>query len=806
MKSKLTLALATALAAWLLVACGGQNTPQKQNQAPAARFTASPTSGVAPLKVTFDASGSSDPDGSIASYSWDFGDGSSGSGVKVEHTYQSAGNYTVRLTVTDNGGATASAQQTITVNKAGTTGTISGTVTAGLSGTALPNLEERGNWQLDDNLDFVPGELIVKFKSSLSTQALSALQVGSVQLMRVRSVPVASLQLYRATGIDKTRTLELARALNAREDVLYAHPNYILKPLAEPNDEFYRYQWHYPAINLPQAWDITTGAASTVVAIIDTGILFKDGDINRTHPDFNGKVLPGYDFISDPNIALDGDGRDPDPFDVGDNPDGQSSYHGSHVGGTVAAATNNSIGVSGVNWQARLLPVRVLGAGGGNMVDILEGALWAAGFDVSGVPQNPNPASIINMSLGGPGECYPAMQDVFNRILTRAIVVVAAGNENQNAANVSPASCSGVITVGATDFAGNRAPYSNYGSRIDVMAPGGDVSADLNGDGYSDGVLSTSFKDGSNGGFFYTFLNGTSMAAPHVAGVVSLMKALKPDLSAAEAVAVLRATARPLNATQCNRPSGSECGAGLIDAFAALKSLQSGTTPGAGQLSFEPDPLDFGADATKLTLKLTNVGDASVTWKIKGYEPAADNPGTLQQGAVYLPEGAVTSGTLAAGASATTSLGINRDKVTAEGFYQLALVFDVNGAEQRLTVRFSKSTNKPPSLSGPMVVAAFIEKDGKWVESGFQKSPGVINDYRFEAKPGINIVVAWSDENNNAKVDEGDYLGRYPEGVLVKANEETSGVDITVERVINANALTLSVESLRSLEQWRALE
>ena len=815
MKRKLSILFATATLL-VLVACGGQATNgTPQNKSPTASFTATPTSGNAPLTVTFDASGSSDRDGTILSYVWDFGDGTTGSGISTSHSY-GAGNFTVRLTVTDDDGATSQAEQSVTVNEpsSSTTGIISGTVTPGFSGTALARrAPSASSWQLDeDNRDFVPGELIVKFKPSLSAQSLPSLQIAGVRLEQVRVISTIAAGLYRQSGLSKETTLELARTLNARDDVLYAHPNYLYHALAEPDDEFYGFQWHYPAINLPQAWDITTGAASTVVGVVDSGILYEDDPNGLRHPDFEGKVLPGYDFISDPNSALDGDGRDPNAFD---EPYQENSFHGSHVGGTIAAAANNQTGVAGVDWQAKLVPIRALGPQGGTLADIYEGLLWVAGFSVPNIPDNPNPASVVNMSLGGQGSCPPAVQDALDTVSERAVIVVAAGNENQNAANVSPASCSGVITVGATDFAGSRAPYSNYGSRIDVMAPGGDTGADLNGDGYIDGVLSLG-ADLQAGAFSYSFLQGTSMAAPHVAGVVSLMKALKPDLSTAEALSALRATARALSGSACDGQgtqegrtlTSADCGAGLIDAFAALQAVQGGdlTPPGEGQLSFEPSPLEFGPDTAELSYRLTNTGDASLNWALSGFEPAADNPGELPKGSVYLPSGATASGTLAAGESVTTALGIDRSLLIEEGLYQFDLVFEIDGAdEQRLTVRFSKLSESTPSLSGPMIVAAFIEDEaGELILSGFEESAGVIGSYSFEALPGENVVVAWSDENGNVTVDEGDYLGVYPEFVPVTAGVEASGIDISIERVIEVDALEWPVEGLRKLEHQSA--
>ncbi|MER3443797.1 MAG: peptidase S8, partial [Meiothermus sp.] len=391
--------------------------------------------------------------------------------------------------------------------------------------------------------DFVPGELIVKFRPGTALRPGATLAAGDFRLSLVRDLALENTQLVRAAVQDKQATLELLQRLKGRSDVVYAQLNYVRHAFKTPNDEFYSYQWHYPAMNLPQAWDLETGTSNPVtVAVIDTGIL-------SGHPDFQGKLLPGYDFISDPANANDGNGRDNNPEDPGDEPGGQGSYHGAHVAGTVAAATNEGVGAAGVSWGAKIVPVRVLGVQGGTDADILDSVLWSAGISVSGMPANPNPAQVINMSLGGRGKCadVPAWQDAFNKASAKgSIIVVAAGNQNSNANDFVPASCTGIIAVGATETRNYRAPYSNYGSRIDVMAPGGDIENDRNGDGYVDGVLSAARND-QNGSYNWIFYQGTSMASPHVAGLVALMKSKKPSLTYQEALSVLKQTARPLD-------------------------------------------------------------------------------------------------------------------------------------------------------------------------------------------------------------------------------------------------------------------
>lgn len=431
----------------------------------------------------------------------------------------------------------------------------------------------------------VPEEVIVRFRPGtgvpkagrmvldevgLEARVAKALALEGVYLMRLK--PLAGPSRFSQEELP----LQASLALMRRPEVVWAQPNFIHKANRVPDDPLYPSMWHYQAINLERTWDITVGSPRVVVAVLDTGILFDPLRPERSHPDLAGQVLPGYDFISDPFRAMDGDGRDPDPYDLDD----EESYHGSHVAGTIAAASNNGIGITGVAWQAKIFAARVLGRGGGTTQDIAEAALWAAGLPVPGVPQNQNPAQIINMSLSGFGQCaaVPIYSETFSLILSRGvIVVVAAGNENDDASKYSPASCPGVLTVGSVNQQGRRAYYSNYGLRVDVMAPGGETTPTPQG-----GVLSL-YRTPQ--GFGYTWYQGTSMAAPHVAGIVALMKAVKPSLTPQEAITVLKATAIPLTAEACRRPTAAECGAGLVNPVAALQALgQVPPPPVAGGL------------------------------------------------------------------------------------------------------------------------------------------------------------------------------------------------------------------------------
>ena len=704
---------------------------------------------------------------------------------------------------------------TITVTPAPTMGAISGSLSVVASGAArgasLGARERPAAAQAPAPGEFVPGEVIVRFVDGLRTSSFATLDADGVRLQSVRPLAVPNTTLYRAAGADGSATLALVDALRARPDVLYAEPNLILRPLLVPDDPFYTDQWHYPAIGLPGAWDVTTGSADIVVAVGDTGILYAGDGSPATHPDLVGRVLPGYDFISDPDVANDGGGRDPNPYDAGDEPGGQASYHGTHVAGTIGAATNGGVGVAGVDWSAKILPVRMLGVGGGSLVDIVEGTLWAAGFPIAGVPTNPTPAHVINLSLGGTAPCSSFTQEAFDRIAAdapnAAIVVVAAGNENADAGFATPANCGGVIAVGATDLRGHRAPYSNYGPRVDVMAPGGDLTADRNDDGFPDGVLSLS-RDDATGTFGYLFLNGTSMAAPHVAGVISLMKALDPDLSLTAALATLTSSASPLTAAACGRPSGSDCGAGLIDAAAAVTAIADGDvpTPGGGAIAYDPNPVDYGTTLVTRDIRLTNTGDAPVAWALEEYVEDPANPGEVPEGAVYFAAGSPTGGNLAPTASVTTTIGIDRSLVTAPGSYRIELLFLVDGVEQPLTVRFRMATAAPTPTGRTHVFALQETVGGGILIAGSRAYPSFVSTYAFSTLAGSNDVFAWSDEDGDGEVSPGDYFGSYPLTVPVTTGVTTAGVDIEVAPVLSVDtAVAALVDRLGSREAVDAL-
>ena len=389
-------------------------------------------------------------------------------------------------------------------------------------------------------------QIVVRLAPGASLDASGLSTSAGLELKTVRRLDDGSYVLK----LPNRHALGLVRAitnrLETRDDVALAEPDAILQTLAVPNDTRWAEQWDLldPSsgqfgASLPGAWDVTTGSGSVTVGVIDTGY--------RPHADLAGRFVSGYDFIGDPLVANDGGGRDADASDPGDwitsaeNASGyfqgcgtrNSSWHGTHVSGTIGASSNNALGVAGINWVSRVQPLRVLGKCGGYTSDIADAIRWAAGLSVAGVPANPTPDDVVNLSLGGDGACGSTFQSAIDAaVAAGTVVVVAAGNSNADASGFSPANCNNVITVAATGHTGSRAYYSNYGASVEIAAPGGDallgktILSTLN--------TGTTTPVASPQGDTYASYQGTSMATPHVVGVVSLMLSVNPSLTPAQ--------------------------------------------------------------------------------------------------------------------------------------------------------------------------------------------------------------------------------------------------------------------------------
>ncbi|HEY0855455.1 MAG TPA: S8 family serine peptidase [Albitalea sp.] len=490
--------------------------------------------------------------------------------------------------------------------------------------------------------------VIVKFKSDaevLRRHALSATAAATSGALAERARTLgqrSGLSLSSGSAVSEREQVvfasgissaQLAARLAADSEVEYAAVDQRRRRTEVPNDPLYSFvagngpaagQWylHPPSattpssINAQQAWDVTPGSSGVVVAVLDTGVRFD-------HPDLAGKLHAGYDFITDVATANDGNGRDADASDPGDwvthAEVGQSggpfedclvedsSWHGTQVIGLVGAATNNGVGMASVGRNVMVLPVRVLGKCGGFDSDIIAGMRWAAGLSVPGVPANPTPAKVLNLSLGGEGACTgTAYPNAINAINAAGVVIVASAGNSVGHAVSLPANCPGVIGVGGLRHAGTKVGFSDLGPQLSISAPAGNCVNIGEGEPCLYPILTTSnagtttpvpasavYTDGFNNATY-----GTSFAAPLVAGTSALMLSTLPNLTPAEVRSVLQRTARAFPTTggdngiggppveQCKEPqfdannnpidqlqcycTTTTCGAGMLDAFAAV--------------------------------------------------------------------------------------------------------------------------------------------------------------------------------------------------------------------------------------------
>lgn len=450
-----------------------------------------------------------------------------------------------------------------------------------------------------------PDQLIVTLKPDAAGQraAVSAESRVQAALDRVAAAQHAGLRRMRqmatgshvikvsGTAVDRAALNRLAAALSREADVASVEVDEIMQPLAVPNDTSYGSQWNLfeatGGIDMPAAWEASAGTGVRV-AVLDTGY--------RPHADLAANIVGGYDMVSDPLRARDSDGRDPNAQDPGDWTVASdcllvqnSSWHGTRTAGIISAITGNALGIAGVAFGSQIVPVRVLGECGGTTSDISDGIMWAAGGSVPGLPVNPNPVRVINMSLGGVAACGSAYQTAIDFARSHGIVVVvAAGNSAVDASNFTPANCNGVIAVAATTRAGGRTSYSNFGAIVKIAAPGGDSLT-------ANEILSTANTGTTTPvADSYGYDAGTSFSAPQVAAVAALLLSQNPTWTPDQVLSRLQSTARAFPA------SCPGCGSGIVDAAAAL----GGTPPGtgsAGSLSFQYSGNSINEPATGST-------------------------------------------------------------------------------------------------------------------------------------------------------------------------------------------------------------
>lgn len=648
--------------------------------------------------------------------------------------------------------------------------------------------------------EFVPNEMIVKYREVISTKPLGRDMPPAQALARSTKLSTALAQLTPGAGLeqlklrnpgafDKVMTLRSVKEMRSREDVVYAEPNYIRGSLLAPDDKHYPLQWHYTAIGMPDAWSVTTGTGTerdVVVAVIDTGVLLA-------HPDMSGQLITGYDFISDAVRARDGDGIDGNPDDVGDSDtQGASSWHGTHVAGTAAAASNNAVGGAGVAWGAKIMPLRVLGKGGGTSYDIIQALRYAGGLanDSGTVPAQR--ADIANLSFGGL-HGSAAEQEAYAQVRAAGVILVGAAGNNNSSEAFYPAAYPEVISVSATDYRNKRAPYSNYGATIAVAAPGGNNAADLNSDGYPDGILSTSADDSNvDMKYVYRFHNGTSMAAPHVAGVMALMKAVYPQLSPDQVDALLQNGSLTDDLGAAGRDD--IYGHGLINAF---KAVQVATELASGS---EPRPAEADVMASPGEVNLGYLSTASVT--LANYGGGTPRVSSVGVSDLWLTVAAETVDEYGLG---EYTIVVDRQHLVT-GVYQGEIIFSLDdGATVVVSVSIQVNSAASEGTLGRTYVLLIDSHTGDLVDQAVIEGGTGSAAYAFEeVAAGEYRIVAGSDiDADNYICTFGETCGKYPymdhpQNVGVSGVDVT-GVDFTVD-VLSALAESLGDVSVLKSE------
>ncbi len=392
------------------------------------------------------------------------------------------------------------------------------------------NSDDTNSVLANSHLPFFPGELLVKFKQGVSLEK----REGIHRNFNISEMRDGYNNLFQIISVLPGREREIAKAYAENSEIEYAEPNYYRTVNGIPNDELYSYQWHLPMVNMPGAWDVSTGEGVTV-AIIDTGVNPFGRD--SFGPIGDNRVLRGYNAIAGLPGGIDFEG------------------HGTHVAGVVGQETDNGTGVAGIAYGANILPVKSLSIFGVGVDSwIIRGIRWATDQG----------ADVINLSLGSFNDSQ-AFEDAINYAYENGVTVVAASGNSGEGEVMYPAAYENCIAVGAVNYIKVITDYSNYGDALDLVAPGGDNNVDLNGDGFADGILQENFGFfGFNWGFWY--YAGTSFASPHVAGIAALVKSVHPDYGPDEIRQVLQDTAQDLGDPGWD----ARYGHGLVDAYAAV--------------------------------------------------------------------------------------------------------------------------------------------------------------------------------------------------------------------------------------------
>ncbi len=593
--------------------------------------------------------------------------------------------------------------------------------------------------------DIVPGEIIVRFKKGVDEKASLTSILGKykdVGLVNNGPVYPNGPYLLRTNAYHnntlssdeaKKQTLDVITKLKTEPDIQYAEPNGVAKAQMMPNNPTFTagFQWDMSMINLPMAWEMTTGSSSVIVAVLDSGI--------RNHPNLTPNILStGYNFVdmnSDPTEPL--------------SP--TAEFHGTHVAGTIAAVGNTGSGIAGVAWNVKIMPVRVLGALGGTDTMIINGMLYAAGLPNSSGKTPPQRANVINMSLGGDLSCSQTYQDAINQVINAGVTVVAAaGNDFQSGNPIfSPASCQGVIAVSAVDPAGNKASYSESQPYVTIAAPGGEM-----GEGIHAGVLST-YPISSPSGTYYKFMQGTSMATPHVSGVVALMYSVNSSLTTTQVRNILTSTAFPLGTTVPN----NDIGYGLVDAGRAVATAKGGSIPSVAVPYSWPSMLNFQQITTAMTWTANIFSMGSSTLVISGSTTTVVSPvGGAWLSSIFDP----SCSSVAPASYCPVTVNVDPTGLP-NGQYTGVIVAFSNGGKFGIPVVIQVGASPAQSISGPVTVQLWsidpTIRDFNKLVATTTTDASKSYSYSFQSVPaGSNYaVVAGIDQNSDGVF--GDYYG-----------------------------------------------
>ena len=558
--------------------------------------------------------------------------------------------------------------------------------------------------------------------------------------------PAMELTAKRARATVRARTRTVAATLAASLGVLTVQPNRLVRPARIPRDPLFPRQWHFHAIGLPAAWDVTIGSPNAIVAVIDTGI-------RSDHPDLAGRLVPGFDFISNATRANDGDGLDADPFDPGDRPGTTEggSFHGTHVAGTIAASSDNTRGGAGVTWRTAIMPLRVLGVGGGSVFDVAQAIRFAAGLSNASGTVPPQRADVINLSLTTSGD-DPVLRDAVAAAIDAGVLVVAAAGNTGQSGFLSPAGFPNVLSVAATDRLGAPARYSSFGPAVAIAAPGGDTHHDRDADGRPDGILSTLLPGRED----YAIFQGTSMASAHVSGVAALLLGVPGGASGPRLRKLLVETADDRGAPGRD----DHYGAGLIDAASAVRTFAGLAPPSEPQLALEAPSLRIAADESAPRVPLRNLGGGTLV--------VAAPTVVTDDGAPWL--GATLDGP-------ALRVAVDRDTL-APGFYSGRVRVISNGGAATLEVVAEVAAGPPEDLG--LVTVLLRDPDANTIIATTTTDAHQDYRYRFEGVPsGRYEILATTDRDGDGAIcDLGEECGAYPERAAPTAVDVFGGVTV----------------------------